>query len=183
METKATMRIRQLAPVLYLAALLVILLGATAASPIATVSSAGNLQLSGNRVITAGIPTWPLAQGDEIATTNASAVIVFSDRSRMVLRANSRVKLEAAGDQTSVRILQGGGRFRLALGSRLQLFDRENRIPTPAESEVTLGAASGPRVRNGDDDDEPEPPKPPRARSNKSKHGDNNPGKGGGKGP
>lgn len=95
--------------------------GALAATPVASVTSSDSFQLNGVPVSMVGIRNWPVAIGDEIATSGSPAVLLFPDMSRIVLEKNSRVKLEPSGGQTNVRVVQGDVRFDLAPASTVQV--------------------------------------------------------------
>ncbi len=108
-------------------------------SPIAAVTSPEPFELSGVTVPVRGVPSWPLVDGDEIATKDSEAVILFEDRSRVVLDKNTRAKLERKGNRTTVRLLTGGLKYSLATGSLLRLFALGRQVRPEA---VGIGTVS-----------------------------------------
>jgi hypothetical protein len=92
-----------------------------AATPFATVSSTEPFQLNGNRVPTAGVPTWPVAAGDVIVTPSGPATLVFHDGSRVEIAKGSKARIERAGTRPVFRLLQGSAKYTLASESNLDL--------------------------------------------------------------
>jgi hypothetical protein len=97
-----------------------------AASPVATVSSAGSFALRGATVKTDGVPSWPVMAGDEIKTSVASAVIQFRDGSRVTLGAASTLRVEQTVSNLNVR-LSSGSMEVLSRSSALQVY--QNSMP------------------------------------------------------
>ncbi len=124
-------------------ALVLSVFGALAATPVASVTSSDSFQLNGVPVSMVGIRNWPVAIGDEIATSGSPAVLLFPDMSRIVLEKNSRVKLEPSGSQTNVRVVQGDVRFDLAPASAVQVIT-EGVAPAKKISQGSLSAKSRP---------------------------------------
>jgi hypothetical protein len=120
------------AALLFSLAMAMLLGSVYAAPPVATASSAEPFQLRGARVPTAGVPSWPLMAGDEIATENAAATITFRDGSRVTLARNSRAKLEQQGDNTLLRLLDGSMRYLVSRGSGLRLAS-QGRLLNPTQ--------------------------------------------------
>jgi len=98
-----------------------------AAEPVGAITSPEPFLLRGARVVVAGVPSWPVAPGDEIAIGASPAVISFRDGSRVTLGRNSKAKLESDGRPLLLRLLEGTGAYVLASGSALQLFVGDKR--------------------------------------------------------
>jgi hypothetical protein len=141
-----------------------------AASPLGAVSSTQPFDLNGATAPTAGVPTWPVAAGDVIATHSAPATIVFRDGSRVVVAENSKVKIESQDRKPVLRLLQGSGNYTLAPKPSLALFVLEKpATANPAGQGVialTSQGNSNPQGANNldcqkhSDDDGCKPPKP-----------------------
>jgi hypothetical protein len=97
---------------------LAVLLGSStlflAAQPVATVTSSAAFELQGHEVNVAGVPSWPVAAGDVVATHSAPATIQLREGARITLLEDSRVRIESTtGTDLKVDLLAG----RLRLGS------------------------------------------------------------------
>ena len=73
--------------------------------PLGTVAARGPVTLSGVELPMAGIPAWPIASGDVLATSGFPAWILLNDRSRIAVDSNSRVSIEDTGDVVKVTLL------------------------------------------------------------------------------
>jgi hypothetical protein len=89
--------------------------------PVATITSSEAFELSGVRVPVAGVPQWPLVSGDEVVTGSAPALVSFADGSRVTMNARSRVKLQASGKETVLRLLKGDMAYKVAKNSPVKL--------------------------------------------------------------
>jgi hypothetical protein len=89
--------------------------------PIATITSSDAFELSGVRVPVAGVPQWPLVSGDEVVTGDAPALVSFADGSRVTMNARSRVKLQASGKETVLRLLKGDMAYKVTKSSPVKL--------------------------------------------------------------
>jgi len=98
-----------------------------AAQPVGAITSSEPFLLRGARVAVAGVPSWPIAPGDDIATSTSPAVISFRDGSRVTLGRNSKAKLESNDSPLLLRLLEGTGSYVFASGSALQLFVGDKR--------------------------------------------------------
>jgi len=116
-----------------------------AASPLGSVSSAQPFDLNGANVPVAGVPTWPVAAGDVIATHSAPATIKFCDGSRVVLAENSRARLEGKAGKSVFRLLQGSGEYGLAAHHALSRFCARQR----GDSQINRRAARPPERGRG----------------------------------
>src|ERR1017187_7073371 len=85
-----------------------------AAQPVATITSSSAFELQGHEVNVAGVPSWPIAAGDAVATHSAPATIHLREGSRITLLAGSRVRIDStSGEGLKVDLLAG----RLQVGS------------------------------------------------------------------
>lgn len=74
----------------------------------------------------------PFALGDEIATSDAPAVLYFSDGSSVKLAANSRAKLTGTETWPKLVLLAGSLDYKLILGSSLSVTKLDlERTPAP----------------------------------------------------
>ncbi|HZS50505.1 MAG TPA: hypothetical protein VFA54_06585 [Bryobacterales bacterium] len=102
-------------------ALAVCMTSAVAATPAGSITSSGRVELSGISVDARLLPSLPVVLGDEIATSKDPAVLVLLDRSRLILDANSRVKLDAKGGRTVVQVLEGAVNYSLTSSSTTEV--------------------------------------------------------------
>jgi hypothetical protein len=94
-----------------------------AADPVARVTSAGPIELSGNPVPASAVASLPLVTGDEITTSNSAALVVFRDRSRLAVAPNSRVKVEGMAAGIRLRVSKGGAELYASKGSPIRLVN------------------------------------------------------------
>ena len=113
---------------------------AMAATPIATVISGEGLKVRGTPVPPTAVSSWPVASGDELASSASPAGVMFTDPSRLTLSANSRVKLEQRGDSTCIFILEGSLRLSAVAGAKIGVCGRGKSLvaQTPFDGQVTL---------------------------------------------
>src|SRR5437870_2085778 len=103
-------------------------LSAGAETPVATISSSAPFEVRGVRIPVAGVPSWPLVQGDVVATTTAPAVVSFPDLSQATVEKGSRIELKRSGNHTALKLLGGSLSFRAATGSTVQLQTLDRAI-------------------------------------------------------
>jgi hypothetical protein len=127
---------------------------AVSPAPIATVTSTEPFTLDGHSVTTPGVSSWPLAVGDEVATSTAPAVLFFHDGSSVKLAADSRAKLTGSETQPKLVLMAGSLDYKVVLGSNLSVtnLDVERKakprirpiapqakpVATPRGDEITL---------------------------------------------
>jgi hypothetical protein len=102
-----------------------IAISAFAAAPadsIATISSEEPVRLRGVHVPVAGIGSWPLVAGDDIATGSAPAVVLFRDGSRVTLAPNSRARLDLLDSKPEMRLLGGFLHYSRSESSSLRII-------------------------------------------------------------
>ncbi len=92
---------------------------ALAAPPFAIVTSAFPFVLDGHAISSPGVTSFPLVDGDTVATSNGAAVLLFNDGSRVKLGDNSSAKLESDETRTKVVLLSGALDFKLVAGSNI----------------------------------------------------------------
>lgn len=125
-----------------------------AASPEATVTSETPFRLRGAFVPVAGVPSWPLLAGDEIATDRSAAAIRFSDGSSVTLRQNSTARLEqVVNDVFIFRLLSGTMDVKPTSGSTVSFYSQSKPLDAPA-GQVTKASVLKPMAA-------PPPPPPP----------------------
>jgi hypothetical protein len=151
---------------------------AMAAQPVATVQSSKPFRLRGAPVPVAGVPSWPVAIGDDIETAASRAVISFPDGNRVTLATDSRAKLEKDAGRIALRLLKGSAEYDLPAASALRLYvlDKPAKMPSASRGFISLsGGSASPSGSqsilrkgndNNDDDDNDEDNQPP-----VSKHG------------
>src|ERR1700681_3283587 len=83
------------------------ILAAMAAEPVASVTGSAAFDLHGNRVDVAGVPSWPVMAGGDIATQSRLAVIRLPDGSRVQLLGNSHAQVESQDGSLLLRLLSG----------------------------------------------------------------------------
>ncbi len=114
------MRTRQ--PLFFRTTLLFVLsLPLLGASPVARVSSPEAFTLDGRSIAVSGISPVPLAVGDEVATSNAPAVLFFADGSSVKLAPASRAKLTGSDTRPKLVLLSGSLDYKVVLGSNLSV--------------------------------------------------------------
>ena len=132
-----------------LVVLAVCVIAAMAAEPIASITSRGTVELSGIEIQSTLLPSLPVVPGDDVATFSFPAIMVFRDKSRVVLGTNSRVRLETAGGQTQVRLLDGSLDFNLAAGSGLRVLGPGGSIEPQSGSKGSAAVAGNKKVLGG----------------------------------
>jgi hypothetical protein len=118
---------------------------ATAASPVASVTSSRPFDLHGNRVNVDGVPFWPVMSGDEVSTLLGQAVIGLRDGSRVVLLGNSRAKVEPDDQGFSIRLLSGS--MRVLSAATDQRFYVQNSVVNPTVGQVVSVSSPAPPKR------------------------------------
>ena len=118
-----------------------------AASPVAKVTGTEGLLLRGHAVPTGGVNSWPVAAGDEIATSALATTIQFNDGSRVTLASNSKAKVESNGDKLAFRLLAGAMRLAPSATSGISFYSANSPVKAVPNQEVTVTApASAPVV-------------------------------------
>ncbi len=108
---------------IWIAATMVI---AQAAAPLGSIRASGEVEVSGTRLMTAGVPSWPAVVGD-VVTTEAGGVATVSSPSmgRVEIRQNTRVRLEGGHVELEQGAV-GSNRSAVRLGAvRVEARDRD----------------------------------------------------------
>jgi hypothetical protein len=85
-----------------------------ASQPVATVTSLAPFELQGHQVNVGGVPSWPVAAGDIVATRSESATIQLRQGTRITLLENSTVRIGSSGSGAPTIDLLAG---RMRIGS------------------------------------------------------------------
>jgi ferric-dicitrate binding protein FerR (iron transport regulator) len=119
------------------------MVAAFAASPVATVSSGADFTLHGAKIVTAGIPSWPVLAGDNILAGTAAARIRFQDGSVVTLSPASSAAVEQGDNGLLLRLLYGSMVFTVAPNSNLSLFSGQTALAVTPDAETTVTAPGG----------------------------------------
>jgi hypothetical protein len=85
-------------------------------SVVGTISSSEPITINGTEMSPAAAPSWPLAGQDEIANSGP-ALLKTADRNSLILDAQSRARVAAAGNGFAyIYVRQGGVRFNATAG-------------------------------------------------------------------
>ncbi len=117
---------------------------ALAAGPIGTVASKDAFRLRGKTVPAAGVPSWPLMAGDELATEQGPATLQFKDGSRVVLGKSTKAKVEEAEGSLILRLIDGSMKYNVSPKSalRLEVAGKPLAYEPGKEGTVSVGAAA-----------------------------------------
>src|ERR1039457_4164209 len=132
---------------------------AFAASPVASIKSSSDFQLSGVSVVTAGVPSWPIMAGDTVVAGTTAATIRFMDGTMVTLAPYSQVAVQEKKDDLSLRLLNGFMSFTLAPSSALSFYSRNTLLQ--AQPGVTTAASVGGSATNKVKPVPPPAPEPP----------------------
>ena len=94
------------------------------AEPLAVITSAEAFEISGVSVTVTGVPSWPLVEGDEVVTKGSGAILMFDNRTKVVLDKDSVVALKRQDRKTTLQLLKGALKYSLPVGSLLQILVR-----------------------------------------------------------
>jgi ferric-dicitrate binding protein FerR (iron transport regulator) len=130
---------------------------AFAATPVASIKSSSDFQLSGVSVTAAGVPSWPIMAGDTVVAGTTAATIRFTDGSMVTLSPNSQVSVQEKKDDLSLRLVNGFMSFTLAPSSALSVYSGNTQVQ--AQPGVTTTASAGASATNAIT--MPAPPAPP----------------------
>lgn len=148
-------------PAVFVASLLFLVTACFAAQPIATISSAGPVTVSGTPMSASTVAFWPLASRDVIATADTSAVVILPDNSRITLNSNSRARVESDGDRMRFQLLNGSADYSLVTPTSA-VFMVGNKYMADAAAAGSLGnkdnSGSSNGARRGDTGNPSRPP-------------------------
>lgn len=112
---------------------------ASAAEPLAVITSAGPFELSGVTVPVTGVPSWPLVEGDEVVTKHSGAILMFDKETKVVLDKDSAVELKRQDSRTTLELLRGALKYSLPAGSLLQILARDQALdPSSTRGSVSV---------------------------------------------
>jgi hypothetical protein len=112
---------------------------ANAVQPIASVSSSSTFELRGHAVNVDGVPSWPLAAGDDIATGTESATIQLRDGSRVVLQHGSRLRVDSKDNNIELHLLSGSLRMGSVVSPKVSVYAQEKLVKPVGGSLLTVG--------------------------------------------
>ena len=132
------------------ASLIATAMGATAAAPVATVTSSAGFTLSGVAISTPAVSSWPLVVGDEVKDLSAPAVIRFADNTQIALAKGSNVRIEKDGNHVVVRLTAGDMTYKLGASPKVKVFALDRKLEKSQDGvsiraqEVKVGEDQGP---------------------------------------
>jgi hypothetical protein len=118
-----------------------------AATPVASITSSSDFELSGVGVTVAGVPSWPLMAGDTVVAGTSAARIRFVDGTLVTLGPWSKVTVQEKKDDLSLRLMNGFISFTLAPSSALSVYSGNTQVQ--AQPGVTTTASAGGAATNG----------------------------------
>lgn len=111
-----------------------------AAEPGGSAVPVTGLSVNGAAVPGTGAKSWPVRAGDEVRTAGAPTVLTLRDGSKVMLGANTAVRLDAAsGGGESLRLVSGGMRYTMSSEARTQLMVDGKELPAAPGSTGTVG--------------------------------------------
>lgn len=116
---------------------------AMAVSPVATITSSESFRISGTRMRVAGVPNWPLVNGDQVAMAKAPGEVAFGDGSRFYVLPNSKFKITLEGGRTVMRLTEGGLAYKFTRDARVKVAVLDNQAVPESSREGRLMAADG----------------------------------------
>ena len=126
--------------VLFVACALALASGASAAEQIGTITASGPFQLRGAAVPASAAAALPLLNGNEVVTTDSTAIMQLLDSSRVGMGENSQVKVQRVDEGTMVCLEEGAIEFNAVENSQLLVCarGRQVEIQAPAEGMISF---------------------------------------------
>jgi len=118
-------------------------LAATAASPLATVTSAASFRISGAAVPVHGVPDWPLAAGDELVMGKAPGMIRFRDGTQIFVLPGTRLKVGGSAANPAVTLNRGGLAYRFTKNSSVEISALSTKVSPRDSSQGRLWFENG----------------------------------------
>jgi hypothetical protein len=115
-----------------------------AAAPIGTVSSSAPFVLRGSTVPVAGVPSWPVAVGDEISTDSSPATFNLRDGSVITLDKSSRAKIEQEDGNVLFRLQSGVMQYNIPKTSTVRIANRNTPVPVQRGVLTAISTKPGP---------------------------------------
>ena len=131
----------------FVIAILALAVSASAASPVATVTSTAPFSLNGSYVNVAGVPNWTVMSGNEISSQSAPVYIQLRDSSRVTLSANSRARVDSRDQTVSVNLISGSLTVLSALPD-FRLFVGGAAVAPSVGVPVSVGSAAAVTTAN-----------------------------------
>jgi hypothetical protein len=82
----------------------------------------GSFELSGTKIEASSVSSWPLLNGDVVATGSVPAVVFLQGKGSLTLNANSRVSVTEHAGQMDVRLVDGSMSYHLSTASNVKLY-------------------------------------------------------------
>jgi len=121
---------------------------ASAGQTIATASSSASFELRGSLVNVAGVPSWPLVSGDEVAAKNSPVAIAMPDGSRVTLSSGSRLRIDSRAGAPAIHLVSGSLQYSIVSGSMVKLFNNTTLAPGRSGT-ISVGSTTGGSSRTG----------------------------------
>jgi ferric-dicitrate binding protein FerR (iron transport regulator) len=131
-----------------------------AAVPVGSVASSSSFLLRGVAVNVHGVPSWPLAAGDDVTAGSDSAAIQLKDGSKVVLDANAHAILDTMGGVLSFRLLSGTMTVTPAQTPAVRFYSGSELLQTRPGTPSTVSAKEASKSRVGLEVRTPTPPPP-----------------------
>jgi ferric-dicitrate binding protein FerR (iron transport regulator) len=84
----------------------------TAGGALATAGSSSAFEIRGHLLNVAGVPSWPVLDGDTVTSHDSAVTLNFSDGSRITLAQNSQVRVSSSS-RVTVDLLNGSATYSL----------------------------------------------------------------------
>jgi hypothetical protein len=123
--------------------LLFAIASAGAVQPIASITSASSFELRGHTVNVGGVPTWPVAPGDDITAGKESATVQLRDGSRVLLLQGSHLRIDVKDENVVLSLLSGSLRMGSAVNSKISLYVHGSLVKPVPGAVVSAGPRSG----------------------------------------
>ena len=121
---------------------------ASAGQSIATASSSASFELRGSLVNVAGVPSWPLVSGDEVAAKSSPVAISLPDGSRVTLSSGSHLRIDSTAGSPAIHLVSGSLQYSIVSGSMVKLFNSTTLVPGRSGT-ISVGAAPVGSNRSG----------------------------------
>jgi hypothetical protein len=105
-----------------------------AVKPVATLISFGAVYFNGTRMWAQAVYAWPVLAGDEIASKETTATLLFPDKNRVTLYRDTRVKVDHRADKATLQLIQGRIEYALVPGSSLVFLLNNRPLDLPRSS-------------------------------------------------
>jgi ferric-dicitrate binding protein FerR (iron transport regulator) len=131
-----------------------------AAGPVGSVTSSSSFVLRGAAVNVQGVPSWPLASGDDIIAGSDSAAVELKDGSTVILDANAHAIVDTIGGVVSFRLLSGAMTVTPAQTPAVRFYSGSELLQTRPGTPSTVSVRGTSKGRVGLLGRIPTPPPP-----------------------